>query len=94
VSATELYCGSVMSGTVCGLVEDLRRRDLGSCQGNGRVPYAVPEGTGTLCCLFNHSNESTNQMQQFLMFITCRLNYSSTCFGHPHAHHQELQQLQ
>jgi hypothetical protein len=20
--------------------------------------------------------------------------YSSTCFGHPHAHHQELQQLQ
>jgi len=20
--------------------------------------------------------------------------YSSTCFGHPHAHHEELQQLQ
>jgi hypothetical protein len=25
----------------------------------------------------------------YLTFI-----YSSTCFGHPHAHHQELQQLQ
>ena len=24
-------------------------------------------------------------MQQFLKFI-----YSSTCFGHPHAHHREL----
>lgn len=36
-------------GTVCGLVGDLRRRDLGSCQGSGRVTHAGPDGTGTVC---------------------------------------------
>jgi hypothetical protein len=29
-------------------------------------------------------------MQQFLQFIILMLMYSSTCFGRPHAHHQEL----
>jgi hypothetical protein len=38
------------------------------------------------------STESTNQMQLLLKFLPFK--YSSTCFGHPHAHHQELQQLQ
>jgi hypothetical protein len=30
-------------------------------------------------------------MQQLLKFIYLSFKYSSTCFGHPHAHHQELQ---
>ena len=29
-------------------------------------------------------------MQQFLQFIIPTFIYSSTCFRHPHAHHQEL----
>jgi hypothetical protein len=29
-------------------------------------------------------------MQQFLHFIILTFIYSSTCFGHPHAHDQEL----
>ena len=29
-------------------------------------------------------------MQQFLKFIILTFIYSSTCFGRPHAHHQEL----
>jgi hypothetical protein len=29
-------------------------------------------------------------MQQFLRFIILTFIYSSTCFGRPHAHHQEL----
>jgi hypothetical protein len=29
-------------------------------------------------------------MLQFLQFITWKFIYSSTCFGHRHAHHQEL----
>jgi hypothetical protein len=29
-------------------------------------------------------------MQQLLKFITRRLLYNSTCFGRPHASHQEL----
>jgi hypothetical protein len=29
-------------------------------------------------------------MQQFLLFIILMFIYSSTCFGRPHAHHQEL----
>ena len=29
-------------------------------------------------------------MQQFLQFIVLKVIYSSTCFGRPHAHHQEL----
>jgi hypothetical protein len=29
-------------------------------------------------------------MQQFLQFIILTFIYSTTCFGRPHAHHQEL----
>jgi hypothetical protein len=29
-------------------------------------------------------------MQKFLQFIILTFIYSSTCFGRPHAHHQEL----
>jgi len=29
-------------------------------------------------------------MQQFLQFIILTFIYSSTCFGRPHAHNQEL----
>jgi hypothetical protein len=29
-------------------------------------------------------------MQQFLLFIILTFIYSSTCFGRPHTHHQEL----
>ena len=29
-------------------------------------------------------------MQQFLQFTILTFIYSSTCFGRPHAHHQEL----
>ena len=29
-------------------------------------------------------------MQQFLQFIILAFIYSSTCFGRPHVHHQEL----
>jgi len=29
-------------------------------------------------------------MRQFLQFIILKFIYSSTCFGRPHAHHQEL----
>jgi len=29
-------------------------------------------------------------MQQFLQFLILTFIYSSTCFGRPHAHHQEL----
>jgi hypothetical protein len=40
---------------------------------------------------FNWINQpdAANSQVYYLSF-----KYSSTCFGHPHAHHQELQQLQ
>jgi hypothetical protein len=38
--------------------------------------------------------ELTNEVQQLLKFFYLSFKYSSTCFGHLHAHHQELQKLQ
>jgi len=50
-----------------------------------RVCKSVPHHT------FNWINQQDAATPQvyYLSF-----KYSSTCFGHPHAHHQELQQLQ
>jgi hypothetical protein len=41
-------------------------------------------------CIIILSNESPDQMQKVLRFFACRLDTASTCFGHPHAHHKEL----
>ena len=42
-------------------------------------------------CIIIHSNKSTNQMHQSFFQIYCSsFKYSSTCFGHPLAHHKEL----
>ena len=35
-----------------------------------------------------YSNKSTNQMHQIYQPYWLSFKYSSTCFGHPHAHHQ------
>jgi len=43
-----------------------------------------------LCKLLWNPNKSTNQMQQFPKFIYLTFMYRLTCFGRPHAHHQEL----
>jgi len=40
------------------------------------------------------STELTNQMPQTSRVYYLSFKYSSTWFGHPHVHHQELQQLQ
>ena len=41
-------------------------------------------------CIIIHSNKSTNQMHQSFFQIYCSsFKYSSTCFGHPLAPHQE-----
>jgi hypothetical protein len=42
-------------------------------------------------CAFNWINQPNAATSQ-VYYLSCK--YSSTCFGHPHAHHQELQQLQ
>jgi len=44
-----------------------------------------------VCLLFKYSIKSTNQMHQSVSQIYwLSFKYSSTCFGHPLAHHQEL----
>ena len=41
-------------------------------------------------CIFNHSNKTTNQMQQSIVkFTALSYRHCSTCFGHYSAHHQE-----
>ena len=41
-------------------------------------------------CVIVHSNESTKPDAAVSQVYCLSFKYSSTCFGHPHAHHQEL----
>jgi hypothetical protein len=42
-------------------------------------------------CIFKYSNKTPNQMQQSVVkFIAYSHRFCLTCFGHHHAHHQEL----
>jgi hypothetical protein len=63
--------------------------------GNHKKTTFTRCSTALLSTIFSFfSTESTNQMQQNSQVYYLSFKYSSTCFGHPHAHHQELQQLQ
>jgi len=55
------------------------------------LPANFKECSQHLQSIFNWINQpdAANSQVYYLSF-----KYSSTCFGHPHAHHQELQQLQ
>ena len=53
------------------------------------INMVVVPPIGTLMSL-NFSNKSTNQMQQILQVYYLTFMCRSTCFGRPHAHHQEL----
>ena len=50
----------------------------------------------TFCHYFKKSSfKLINQLDAAISQVYyLSFKYSSTCFGHPHAHHQELQQLQ
>jgi hypothetical protein len=65
-------------------VESLKSLKMGPI---GCLGFASP-------CVLIHLSESTNLNAANSQVYYLSFKYSSTYFGHPHAHHQELHQLQ
>jgi hypothetical protein len=72
----------------------IRRVSVHRCKSSHLSPQQI---YGSSCTewftqqyISNNSNKWTNQMQQFLKCIACRLCTGQTCFGRPHAYQQEL----
>jgi len=66
--------------------EPLTRSRISRIQSKFRIPFlgfASP-------CIIIHSNECNQPDAAISRVYYLSFKYSSTCFGHPHAHHQEL----